>query len=354
VLLLPVRSFILAVMGALTLVGVSAAQMPRVGVVEHYGVHKLSLDQVNRAVGIAAGDSLSDDALAAAMKSAQARLSSLPGVEAAAVEAVCCLDHQLMIFAGLREAGVPGPRFLPAPQGTARLPEEIARTSAPFDSLVGVAVINGDAAEDDAQGHALSHAPALRAIQNRYLEFARASLDTLRIVLRTAADPRQRAIAAQVIAYAPDKRDVVGDLVAAVHDPDDGVRNNAVRALAVIAVLAEREPARGIVVPATPFVDLLGSVVWSDLNKSAMALDRITSSARDPALMVALEPRVLVLADMARWRSPGHARPAFNILGRVAGLQEQAIAEAWDQGDREKVIAAALSSSRRVRETMKR
>lgn len=323
----------------------ASAQIPRVGLVEHYGVHRVPLDQVIRAAGISAGDSLSEDSLAAAMKRARARLSSLRGVDAAGVDAVCCLDNELMIFVGLREAGVPGPRFRSVPRGRAQLPKDVQEASAPYDSLVSVAVMRGDATEDDSQGHALSHAPELRAVQNRYIEFAREYLDTLRLVLRTAADPRQRAIAAQVVAYAPDKREVVGDLVAAAHDPDSGVRNNAVRALAVIAVLAARDPTRGITVPAAPFVDLLSSIVWSDLNKSALALDQITAAKRDRALMTALRRRgVFVLADMARWHSSGHARPAFDVLGRVAGLGEAAIAKAWDEGDHERVIASALHS----------
>jgi HEAT repeat protein len=333
-----------AALAAFAWAGTATAQVPRVGVVEHYGSRSLALEQVDRALGIAAGDSLSEDSLVAAMKAARARLSSVKGVAAVGVDAVCCLDQRLMIFVGFREVGVPGPQLRAAPHGTAKLPEAVMAANAPFDSLVSVAVMRGDATEDDMQGHALSHAPELRAIQERFVELARVHLDTLRIVLRTAADPGQRAIAARVIAYAPDKRDVVSDLVAAAHDPDDAVRNNAVRALAVIAVLAGREPARAISVPAAPFVDLLNSVVWSDLNKSALALDRITAAARDSALFAALRPRGLsVLADMARWRSAGHAQPAFNILGRVAGLGEGAIAKAWED-DRASVIAAALAS----------
>jgi hypothetical protein len=44
---------------------------------------------------------------------------------------------------------------------------------------------------------------------------------------------RQRALAAQVLGYVSDKQAVVGDLVQAMSDPFDDVRNNAMRALLV-------------------------------------------------------------------------------------------------------------------------
>ena len=38
---------------------------------------------------------------------------------------------------------------------------------------------------------------------------------------------------------------------------------------------------------------------------------------------------------MARWKSPGHAYMPFFILGRVAGMSEDAIAAAWERKDPE-------------------
>jgi hypothetical protein len=45
---------------------------------------------------------------------------------------------------------------------------------------------------------------------------------------------------------------------------------------------------------------------------------------------------------MARWRSDGHAKAAFVILGRIASYSEDAIERAWDRRDREVVISAVL------------
>lgn len=51
---------------------------------------------------------------------------------------------------------------------------------------------------------------------------------------------------------------------------------------------------------------------------------------------------VIAAAEMARWKSDGHAKPAFVILGRIAGYSDDEIERAWEHRDRELVINAAL------------
>ena len=107
-------------------------------------------------------------------------------------------------------------------------------------------------------------------------------------MLRDSDKSDHRALAAQVLGYATDKASVVGDLSSAMRDTDADVRNNATRALWVIATFAQKAPDRKIQVPADPFVDLLNSLTWTDRNKSSLALmslDRATgsSAARDPS-----------------------------------------------------------------------
>ena len=52
---------------------------------------------------------------------------------------------------------------------------------------------------------------------------------------------------------------------------------------------------------------------------------------------------------MARWKSEGHAFPAFIILGRVAGYSDKATYELWERGDRDAVIDAARNGLSRSR-----
>lgn len=119
---------------------------------------------------------------------------------------------------------------------------------------------------------------------------------------------------------------------------------NAMRALAVIAGFAQRNPGLHIQVPAAPFVDLLDSPVWTDRNKAVFALAGLTEG-RDPALLAALRKRALPpLAEMARWKSRGHALGPLLVLGRIAGMPDADVTAACDRNDREAVIRAALVS----------
>jgi len=106
-------------------------------------------------------------------------------------------------------------------------------------------------------------------------------------------------------------------------------------------MLGQRNPTLGIVIPPTPFVDLLNSIEWTDLNKSSFALAELTE-ARDPILMADLRARALrSLIEMARWKSHGHAESAFVVLGRLVGLQDDEIQAAFERGDRGFVLDAA-------------
>ena len=133
---------------------------------------------------------------------------------------------------------------------------------------------------------------------------------------------------------------VVGDLVYAMRDSSESVRNNAMRALAVFAnaALAAR-PKRPI--PYDGFIALLRSPVWTDRNKASWALEGL-SALRDPRLLARLEREAIPpLVEMAHWKSPGHAAPALTILGRMAGFPDEKIAAALARGEREVIITAA-------------
>jgi hypothetical protein len=64
----------------------------------------------------------------------------------------------------------------------------------------------------DHEGGSLFHDPATRAVQERFVDYARRDLPKLRDVLRDSVDASQRALAAQVLGYVNDKQAVVGDL----------------------------------------------------------------------------------------------------------------------------------------------
>jgi len=128
----------------------------------------------------------------------------------------------------------------------------------------------------------------------------------------------------------------IDDLVHASLDPDDGVRNNAVRALEVLAA-AKPDVARRI--PPQPFVRLLRSGSWSDHNKASLVLVALTTT-REPKLLEELRADALEsLLEMARWRNIGHAEAALTILGRMAGVKEDTLNGLIEAGQTSTILA---------------
>jgi len=307
------------------------AQQPPIGIIDLYGLTQTRPDAVRSALGLKVGDSVP-----ASSEAYIRNLKTLPRVQSASLNPVCCEDGKTILYVGIVEAGSPTITWNPEPTGTALLPDSVRALGSAFEEALWAALRQGDGTEDRSAGHALMHFPEARRIQEQFPAIAAKDFDLLRTVLHTSAAASDRALAAQIIAYTRDKQAVVPDLVTASRDPSELVRNNAVRALVVMAS-AESVTVK---VPPGPFVALLQSPVWTDRNKSSLALMELTAS-RDPELLAALRPARSALVEMARWRSLGHAGAALTILGRMAGFTEQEIGRVCNGGDREIIIRAS-------------
>lgn len=329
----------------MTIIGpLASAQEFRIGVIDFYGLERLSPEELRPLLAIAEGDPISfdDENWGAPFVQTQQQLSNVAGVFRAHVNGfVCCTDGKADVFIGIEERGARRWHFRKPPGGTVRLPPDVVASGAEFTDASTVAMERGDFGEDRSEGHSLAHAPELRRVQLQFVEHARRHLDILREALREDADADERALAAQVIAYTSDKQAVVADLVRAIRDPYEHVRNNAMRALAVFTEKAPSNGVPAIEVPYEPFVALLGSPIWTDRNKSLFALESL-SVARDPKLLRLLRREALApLSEMARWKAPGRTVPPSKILGRMAGYSEDEIASAIEQGRQNELIASA-------------
>ena len=319
--------------------GGAANVMRPIGSIDFYGLYRLSADRLREALTFKVGDTI---ALAdrSFFTVSERRLMAVPGVLHTRLDIVCCENARYLVYVGIEEAGAPTLHFRPAPTGSIRLPPDLVQAGADLDRVVLEAALSGHADEDDSEGHMLLKDAAARPAEDRVIELAQGNVPLLRRVLRASADAEQRAIAAQLLGYAGDMQSVVPDLVYAMSDPSAGVRNNAMRALAVFGKATKVRSPR---VPYAPFVTLLNSPVWGDRNKATFALFGMARK-RDPALLKLLRERALTpLVEMARWRSQDHAQAPFWILGCIAGFSDQDIYSAWTHGDRERVIQAALA-----------
>ena len=321
----------------LAVVSVAAAQAPVVGEIDFYGLHRVTAENILNALHVKPGDPLPPS-----KGSLEDTIEKIPGVAMGRVAAVCCEGPRASLLIGIEETGAAHPEFHPEPTGTATLPEELRDSYRQFVTAVERAARRGDTSEDFTAGHPMMTDAEARAYPPRFISFASSHLDQLRDVLRNSAEADQRAIAAAVIDYAPNKKEIVEDLEYAAQDPEETVRANAIRSLTEIGVLANGQSNLGIKVSPAWFIELLNSIVLSDRVESAKALLTLTDRA-DPAVLGQIRERGLpALAEMARWKMPRYALPPFLLLGRVAGLTDAQVHQSWEKGDRETVIGKAL------------
>lgn len=134
----------------------------------------------------------------------------------------------------------------------------------------------------------------------------------------------------------------IGALLRASHDPDGVVRNNALRAMWVLAMA---RPQTASEIPAESFIAMLNSGVWEDRNKAGLLLAALSRS-RQPQLLERLRTQALPsLIEMARWQHSGHAEPYRVLLGRIAGIDEARIQQLIGSGRTNQIVAAAENES---------
>jgi hypothetical protein len=317
-------------------VGMAQTTDLRIAVIDLYGLNRIAASTVRESLTFKQGDSIVlAEERAPMFTESERHLRAIPGIAHVRFDTTCCDKGGAIVTVGIQERGSETLAFRKAPDGPARLAPDIVEAGDEFDRAMQAAVLRGDSVEDHTQGHALAHDPAARAIQAYFAVCADRDLQSLRNVLRTSADSEHRALAAYVLGYVHNKKGVVSDLVNAMNDPSDQVRNNASRTLWVFA-----DATSAIPVPYEPFVKL-HSPVWSDRNKASLALMAL-SDKRDPKLFELLRRRALgPLVEIARWDSEGHALPGFILLSRMAGYSDTEAHRLWETGQRESVISAA-------------
>jgi hypothetical protein len=313
--------------------------VPRIDVIDFYGLRKTPEAKVRQAIGAKEGDPLP-----ASKGDTEEHLDEIPGVVESHLEAVWDAGKTIL-YVGIEERGAAHFDLREAPEGDMRLPEIITTEYRHFVEASAAAARARITAEDLTQGHARSADPATRAIQDRFPLFATDHLAELRDVLRNSSDEDQRAIAAYVIGYAPNKVTVINDLQYALKDADAGVRANATRSLVAMEVLSKLDPSLNIKISPTWFIEMLNSLSWSDRNRAVQALQILTDKP-DPGTLDQIRDRALQsLIEMARWKTLSHALPPYLLLGRIAGLPEEEVKAAWIRGDRELVITQAVASA---------
>jgi hypothetical protein len=293
------------------------AQFP-IGSIDFFGYLGIDLASVRAALPIRTGDVLKASAIEETKQRVQQFIREKTKYEAKSVNIVCCSEKGgWMIYIGLNGQSSKSLVLTVPPTGAVKLDAEgLARVQKSEEALLPA--VRSGAAEDDSQGYALSADPALRAAQLAMRDYAIHHTKQILEVLKSSSDVASRQAAAELLGYDRQSPAQIEALVAASRDADAGVRNNATRALLVMASAAQK-PAG---IPADGFIDMLNSPDWTDRNKGGYLLMRLTET-RDAQLLNKLKAQALPsLIEMARWREIGHAYPFRIILGRIGGIEE--------------------------------
>jgi hypothetical protein len=323
-------------MASLLWFGVEAAQLEnaRVGMIDFYGLGGLDPERLRAALSVRRGDPLSWPETPNRIKQELAKVAGRPYTH---LSPVCCdKDGLWMLYIGFGEKGA-GTNKRSRPVGDVRLAGELTALYREFMAMLPVALKEAAGRpEDYSNGYSLSVYPPMRAIQLRMREAAVAREAEVLRALAEAADDQERTAASTLAGYTRQSAQQIAALMDAARDVNDTVRNNATRALAVLAATPEIAPK----IPAEPFIDSLNSAVWSDRNKGLMLLTYLTAD-RNPVVLRELKARALgSLIEMARWQNPGHAFGPVRLLGRIAGIEEKELDRLAEKGDVGPVLAA--------------
>lgn len=312
-----------------------------VGAIDFYGLDGLNVNVIRAALPLREGDQLSRDSKPLMVARLRQAIKRATGRETSDIATICCDDRgRLIVYIGLRSESFRQTLYNPSPRGLARLPPAALKVHRDAEQAWLNAMKRGVSGEDDSHGYALSLDPEARTKQLALHDYAARHSRMIRRVLASARDVKHRQIAAEMLGYAERSREQIAALIRASHDVDDGVRNNATRALVVLARSSSEASA---MIPGECFLGLLSSELWTDRNKSAELL-AVLSSKRDPQLLTCLrEQAPTSLIEMARWSHQGHANSARFMLGRIAGIEDQTLSTMLEKQDVEAIINAVTA-----------
>lgn len=320
---------------------------PRVGLIEVYGAHKVSVQKIKAALGAKEGDPMPS------REAAEERIGKISGIVAARIEAECCDARNMILYVGVEEKDAPHFEFHAAATGDITLAPGLMDQYREFLDSVADSIRGRNADEDLTNGYSLMADPDCRKLQQAFLPPVARDLSLIVQVVRESADLEQRAAAAYLLQYGPrsahNSKIIVDGLQYAMRDQEDMVRENAMRALKAVAVGGKLHPEQEVHIEPTWFVELLNSVVWSDRHNATLALVNLTEN-RDPQTLALIRERALAsVIEMAQWHELRDALPAFILAGRLAGLEEKDIEAAWVSGDRKPVLDDARHPNKSLR-----
>ena len=325
---------------AATAFSVALHQTPvvyEIGVVDLFGQTGLDEAKIRAAIPLRVGDKFTQAQFSEVVEKVATSVYSVLGKMPTDINIVMFDVHGKSMFF----VGIPGPSIKSIkpnaePRGRQTLPLGGLRLYESFsERLSQVKTVEGQK-EDDSKGFALFADPSVRTIQLQMRDYAVDRGEAIQNVLKNAASPDERRAASMLLGYATRSSSQISALTDAILDQDETVRNNAIRA---ISVIARTDPFAIRAFPSDKVIALLASGKWTDRNKSVLLLEELTRN-RDPKLLKAIDRGARVsLIECANWTNPPHAYAARIILGRIGGIEEPRLQKLVAEGDVASILA---------------
>jgi uncharacterized membrane protein len=320
-------------------VGLMQPKRIHIGEIELFGTAGIDVAKVRAALPIHEGDEIAEDQSDSIIEGIRHAIENVLGHEPTDVNLVCCNERGgLLVYLGLGGSNTQSITLLPTPTGRTCLAKDAVKLYDDFMLAISQAVRNGNTGEDHSQGYALSFDPAAHEKQLAMRKYAVAHEQAVEQALQFCGKAEHRQAAATILGYALKSKKQIAALVHASRDADETVRNNATRALAVLASSSSSTAAE---IPSDSFVAMLNSGTWMDRNKSGLLLMGLSGSRNLKLLGLLRSQAMESLVEMARWKEPGHAYAYRVLLGRIAGMEETRINQMIDSGKIDEIVSAA-------------
>ena len=167
--------------------------------------------------------------------------------------------------------------------------------------------------------------PGLAPLEQRFLDGVPRNADALVRVLREDKDSGNRMHALMLLTYLSSPEQLVKALLPSVRDPDQGVRNEALRRLGS----AQEKSKKPGIVPIEPVLEALWFPLATDRNKAGWTLVHIMEAEGTVHRQQILDKAGEVLVEMASMRSDLDHAPARKVLAQLAGQDFGDDVTAW-------------------------
>jgi len=210
--------------------------------------------------------------------------------------------------------------FYPEPTGQFPDPDSLIQSWLEYENLGMDLVETGQISPDGAKCEALHcpfghEHPKLKKFAPVFTNGVKKNVDRLIEIISKDKRADYRASAAFLLAYFPDGKKIIPSLVERIRDPDQIVRNNALR---VLGDIAELHPE--FVIPVKPLIAALNYPRSTDRSKSIFAIYSLaanSSSAREEILREGV-PNLLLLLEA---KIPDQKDLAHNTLKKISGKE---------------------------------